>query len=225
VRDIGEIRLYVRQFLDLETEDLPDVLIDTWIKEGYRKVVRATRRWPHFEDVWTATTEAGVAELTLPAAIEEIASIEGPWGILQHVGESAARDDYNRWSAAPTSGDPLAWSKHGGTVRLYPTPSSAIDLRILGYRPPSDWMAGGAGNVPDFPEDCEDALLTWVMHRAYTHQDDPELAAQEAQRFGAAVEEMVSHYVQGDLALPLTFGGGRTQGGRRGAGRPIPWGY
>jgi hypothetical protein len=47
----------------------------------------------------------------------------------------------------------------------------------MGYRRPSDWMAAGAGAVPDFPEEFEDALLAWTLYKAHGHQDDTELAA------------------------------------------------
>jgi hypothetical protein len=224
MRDVGTIRSYVRDFLDLEEDDMGSTLIDTWIMEGFRKIVRTTRRWPYFEDAWTVPTVADTREITLDADVEEIASIEGPYGLLRKTDEGAARDDYNTYTGAPTSGTPAAYSKHANVVRLYPTPSEVVSLRVLGYRAPTAWMTGASGDLPDFPEDCEDALLAWVMHRAYTHQDDTELAAFEAQRFQSAVDEMVGHHVQDDLGAPLVIGGGRRKPRMPAGERPIPWG-
>ena len=224
MRSVDQIRSYVREYLDLEEEDMGNTLIDAWIREGYRKVIRAARRWPFFESTWTVVTVAGTAEVSLSGTVDEINAIEGPYGQLRKMDEASARDDFNPYSLRPQSGQPIAWTKHASTVRIYPTPDTTYSLRVLGWRAPLDWMADGAGATPDFPEECEDTLLAWVMHRAYTHQDDPELAAAEAQRFAASLNEMVSHHTQDDLGAPGVLGGGRRRPTHFTGERPIPWG-
>lgn len=219
MRDVGTIRQYVREFLDLEAEDLSDVLIDTWIVEGYRKLVRATRRVPFFEASWDLDVVAGESTYNTPEDLQEIDAIEGPWGNLVMMDEAQARHDYNLYRAVPQSGQPEVFTRRGGQVRIWPTPDADYTLRVLGWRKPADWFVQGAGSVPDMPEEWEDALLAWVMHRAYAHQDDPELSSMEAARFQAAAEEAINFDKQGDLAQPLVMGGGR----RRSAGMPAEY--
>lgn len=224
MRDIGQIRTYVREFLDLEVEDVSDLLIDTWISEGYRKIVRPTKRQKHFEATWTIVTVAGTATYERPESLDEVGSIEGPWGMLEYLDEGAARQRFHRFQAIPQTGWPDAWSEHAGQIKLWPVPDAEHELTITGWRKPANWMAGGAGAVPDFDEDMEDALLAWVMHKAYTHQDDPEMAAAEVQRFAAAIEEALEGANQGPLAAPMVMGGTRRRAGGYVGERPIPWG-
>lgn len=224
MRDIAAVRSYVREFLDLEEEDMSNTLIDAWIAEGYRKIVRAAKRWPYFELTWTLTTTADTREVTRPTDLEEVGSVEGPYGNLMYIDHGQAVNDFNQYRAMPSSGTPECWSEHAGVIYIWPTPSEELTLTVTGWRSPADWMAGGSGAVPDFPEDCDDALLAWVMHRAYTHQDDPELAMAEVQRYQAAVDEMVSSAVQAPLAAPLVMGGGRRRPTCIPGERPVPWG-
>jgi hypothetical protein len=227
MRDVGQIRQYVWDFLDLEEEDLPASLIDAWVLEGWRKIVRRTRRWPFFESEWTGTATEGERELSVQGddELDEIDTIEGPYGVLTYCDESQARNDYNVYHGVPTTGHPERWSLHAGTVRIYPTPDQAYEMRVVGWRQPNaEWMDDGTGAEPDMPEDLDDALLSWVMHRAYTHQDDPELAEMEKVRFVEAVDEMVSHHIQGPQAQPMVIGGARKRRTLFAGERPIPWG-
>ena len=47
------IRLAVRTQLDLDETDLPDLLLDLYVQEGYDRMIDMEARWPFFE--WPGT--------------------------------------------------------------------------------------------------------------------------------------------------------------------------
>lgn len=220
MRDLEHIRSYVRTYMDLDDEDIVNDLLDAWALEGYRNIVRRTRRLPFFEASWDLTFTEGEGSQDAPADADELSQLSSDWGPLQHMDEDAARTDFNIYNAGPQTGHPLVWSLREGVLRVWPTPDADYEIHASGWRTPDFTWTATSGGVPDMPDELEDALLAWVMHRAYTHQDDPELAVAELQRYTAAVDEHLSYVVQGPLAAPLIIGGGR-----RRHPTPFPVGY
>lgn len=224
MRDLAGIRRYIWTYLDLDEEDLPADLIDTWVQDGYRQIIQAIRRWPHFEVEVTIQTEPGRRSYPLPPEIEDVLSVDAPWGVLDYIEYTAARDKFHLYGNVQSQGHARAYSIRGGELHVWPLPDASEELVVVGFRAPADWMAGGAGAVPDMPDSLEGALLDWVLYRAHLHQDEPELAAVDRQNFQDALDNAIAWEIKRPSAQPLVMGGDGQRRGSPTIGRPtFPW--
>jgi hypothetical protein len=212
--DLAAIRDFVLTHTDLDSEDLPDRLLDAFCREASRKIERAEKRWPMYESQWTLNTETGVAAYDLTSlasatsdVCRDVSGVSADGKPLRWVGPDEAR------AAAITSGTsgPRAWSQWGNAVTLYPTPSSDAVLDVYGYRAPRDWVAAGSGAEPDMDPDLHLTLATWVLSRAYAQQEDTELASYFAQTFDQELEAFRRRYVDSPPAQPFVLGQGRNE--------------
>lgn len=190
-----EIRTHVRAYLDLEPEDLPDTLIDQWTKEGQFKIYRH-RTWPGAETSTQLTSVADTSEYSLP--VKEVTQITGPHGSLRRM-EAAEAERYFDAGRTSTTSEPRAFSVWGNSVRLWPTPSGAFTYTVRGIKVPrTPFSSGlGAGDPVDLPtSDAQFPLLSWVMHRALVHQDEPEMAMSYKESFDSELERLVHNETQ-----------------------------
>lgn len=215
VMTLGEIRDYVRTHMDIEEEDLPDHVLDIFIREGSRKIEYSEQRWPYFEASATLTTTPGmlaVPKSSVASDIKEVASITLDGRNLS----------WRSMEELQTYGQSMGWprlfSEWGDNFHLWPTPDAEYQLLVRYYRKMRDWVSEGAGAVPDLPEELHNTVAQWALHRAYAQQEDLEQAQvhrtifdQELNEFGRRLTEMPLH-------RPLVMGGrGRTS---RPRGRP-----
>lgn len=173
------IRDFVRDHLDLEPVDLPDRVLDQFVREGSKRVERAESRWPFYEASWTLELRPGdrgpYAVSSLGENVRSLAALEGDRGQLQWVGY----DEYV--SLNPRSregvGRPWAWAEWADELWFHPTPDEAYEIHARGYRKPADWVSNGSGATPDMPEDLHNFIQVWTLSKAYIQQEDPELGA------------------------------------------------
>ena len=200
--DLPSIRIYVRTYLDLEEEDMVDLLIDRWVREGVVRVVRATNRWPFYEstDTHQITTESYI----LPSiALEQISTVEADKqvGPLDYIDISQAEVHFFH-SGTVLVGRPQRYSKWEGGIRIWPAPDDDYQLTIRGYRPIVH------GLTIDLPEDYHEAVLEWVMHKALLHQDEVELAQIHRATFDDLLKTLIAEEKTGEGDFPLIFNGG-----------------
>jgi hypothetical protein len=221
--NVQELRDYPRVMLDLEVDDLPDVLLDRWMAEGFQRIIRRVQRWPHLETSETLVTEADVQAYSLPT-IQKIRSMHGPRGELLWMDESEARQAFWNVTTAFPSSYPKVWSEWGDGVVLWPTPDDAYTVSVTGYRAPLTTWIGVAGEDPDLPERYHEILLSWVMFRTYQQQDDIENAQIERGQFDDGLAELTAD----DMSLPpstagLVLGGQRNRGVSLNSRLPFEW--
>jgi hypothetical protein len=209
---LDELRVYVRQHLDLDESEVPNSLLNVWARDASIKISRTRKRWPFFEASWVLNAEAGVSDYDLTdlalfdPPVDEITSIVRDDRRLVYMGRDEAEAAY------------LPYQEHGGYVtfyniwnnklRLYPTPEGADTLYLRGYRKVTDWVAEGSGAVPDFPEDFHDAVRLYMLAMAYMQQEDIEMAQQFVGAFNAEMDVLKKQYGDAPGAYPLVLGGG-----------------
>lgn len=213
--NVDEFRTHPRLLLDLEEEDLPSVLVDRWVNEGFRRIVHAVQRWPFYETSETVSTVSDTAVYTL-GSVDRVRSMHGPRGELQWMDEAAARDKFWMVTTSVPNGFPRAWSEFGDGVRLWPTPDAAYTVTVLGYRKPLTVWQGIAGEEPDLPVQFHDVLMSWVLFRTYLQQDDPQLADVEFRNFSESMTQMTADV----LSPSQSFAGMVLHGGNRSVGSP-----
>ena len=210
---LEQLRRYVRQHLDLDESEVPNDLLDVWARDATIKISRTRKRWPFFEASWTLTTTVGVRDYDLydlnlfDPAVDEVVSIVRDDRRLMFMGRDEAEAAYLPYQSN-SNGFVSYYNTWGNNLRLYPTPDSADVLDIRGYRKVDDWVSGGAGAVPDFPEDFHDAVRLYMLGMAYMQQEDPEMAQQFLGAFNGEMDLLKKQYGDAPGAYPLVLGGG-----------------
>lgn len=221
---LQQIRDYVRLHLDLEIEDLPDQVLDFFIREGTRRIERAEPRWPFYEQSYQLTQLTGVESIlksTVGADLDQITAIvhNDP---LKHVplvwvGFDAFQELRSQRAA---QGRPRFFAEQAGLLFFFPTPDIDYDFTVFGYRKPLDWVADGAGGVPDMPDELHNTIAVWAVSKAYAQQEDPELASLYERQFADELNEFRRRLVITPHNQPLVLNGGAAPDPTRNLVRP-----
>ena len=207
---LQNIRDHARSILDLDTTDLPDAMMDLWIREATFRVERYKHRWPFYESTWSFATASAVKDYAFTAIgtgdLREPVRLSGPNFELTYIGADEGDQGFLRNQTA--TGDPVYWRVWGSTIRLYPTPGGVATINVRGYRNPIDWVAVGAGGQPDMPDDLHQCIVQWTLHRAYLQQEDVEMASMYSQMFSTTLDAFASNLTDAPGAQPLVLGGG-----------------
>lgn len=206
---LDELRVYVRQHLDLDESELPNSLLDVWARDASTKIARARKRWPFYETSWTLTVGGDVSDYAVSALSpvpDEITSVVRDDRRLVYIGRDEAEAAYLPYQQ--NSGYVTYWNVWGDTLRLYPTPSGTDLLRLRGYRKAIDWVASGAGATPDFPDEFHDAIRLYLLAMAYLQQEDPEMGQQFIGAFNAEMDLLKKQFGDAPGSYPLVLGGG-----------------
>lgn len=206
---LQNIRDHVRTSLDVDTTDIPDAILDQWIRDGWRRVIRRVRRWPFMEKLTTLNTVGGTANYTyatINANCEEIIDLNGPnWRIRQKSPELAERVYPRSYTG---QGEPVIWSRWQDTVTLYPTPGAVYSIQVRYYEKPIEWVTGGAASTPSqLPDDFHDLIAIWALHRAHAQQEDLDLAAYQKKVFDENLETLRKAFEHRFVDNPLVLGG------------------
>lgn len=201
--DLQAIRDYVRNHMELEQDDLPDPLLDTFIREGARKVESSEQRWPFYEAMFDVTV-GSAGETTLAAIsplLKRISGIRTPSGFF--LKWLTLEDAQLRFSSTSSSTEPTHYSTYGSQVFLFPAPSTDTVFKVLGYRRQEDWVSAGSGEEPDMPVELHNTVALWALHRAYAQQEDLEQSALYERLFSAELNELGRRICEMPLDRPL----------------------
>jgi hypothetical protein len=180
--NLQQMRDFVRLQLDLDDTDLPDLLLDTYVQEGYDRVLELEQRWPFFESEWPVETDAtGAATMPVDASVMEMV-ITPDGRLLSRIPTRLAVLKFPPGQSS--SGNPTCWTGVNRAFRVLPAPGSATDLTVYGFRMGSDWIAivGASGEC-----DCDRRLhipICWyACSLGYANQEDEVLEATYLNRF------------------------------------------
>jgi len=208
---LQQIRDYVRAALDLEIEDMPDVLLDMYIREGSKRIERAEPRWPFYEVLtsWPLTVNPFLAYplTSIVANLDQVASISlENFGPLKWVGA----DVYSELQAQSpdAAGRPVYYTQWGVNLLFHPTVDATYNTIVRGYRSATDWVAAGAGEQPDMPDELHNTVATWALSKAYAQQEDPELSALYERQFADELNEFRRRLLVTPPQQPLVLNGG-----------------
>lgn len=216
MKTLSELRQYIYDFLDVESFDIPEALLNTWAKEGYDRIIKMERRIPHFEDTFAAVTTSGIGSVTRPAELDSTGWVTADGRILEPLDHRLAYDEFVGWDGAAHEGEPTHYSTHGDQLHLWPIPTSEMTVTIHGWRRPLAWVAN-AGR-PDMPEHFESVLLSFMLYRAYGHQGLIEDAQAERAEFESQLGQLHQWETSMPTDRPMIMNGGT----RRGRSGPAP---
>jgi hypothetical protein len=210
----GAIRSFVRTHLDVDADELPNELLDTFMRDGVIRIISYFDESPIWLQVdYGFATVVGqqsydldsTAGLISPKPLQAIDDVRGPLYSLSPRPHRQIRSEYR--TDAPT-GTPQNYSIWGRSLYLWPKPAKAEVYQILGVRQPNwDWLTSPT-QVPDLPEEFHPLIAQWALARSYAQQDDPEMANFYRGEFSTELKNIAQRWRSNLTAQPLVLNGG-----------------
>ena len=184
------LRQTVRDITDLDAEDLPDALLDLYIRDGYYRILDLEKRWTFLEKSFTFNTVANQRAYPIDNftadPISEVVSIVDNTGVgqrLDMIGYDMAEQTYN--GAYDTAGDPLFYAVWEDKIHLFPKPNNVRQLVVRAYREPQDWIT--VDDDVDASPSLHFPLVYYACSRVYQRLEDSAMAAVYKQSFDEGV--------------------------------------
>lgn len=181
--NLNQIRVFVRTQLDLDETDLPDILLDLYVQDGYDHIISLENRWPFFETTWSVAIPTGLGA-TLPVDADTIESLIAPGG--RRMWRVDPRWGEDNFGGDTTGGTSRYWSQINRTITLYPPSASDLVCYARGFRKPTDWIAGGASAEVDADTRLHLPICWYACSVGYAQQEDEVLEATYLNRFHEA---------------------------------------
>ena len=181
--NVDGLRLAVRTQLDLDEEDLPNLLLDMFLQDGYDRIISLEVRWPFFETLWQVPVIGGAVSVELPANARMVESIFGPNGRILRIDSRACRGRFrfaavrSRWHPAILDPD----RQHDLSVARAGRANTT--LRMRGFRAPTDWIAQGASAEVDADIRLHLPIVWYACAVGMAQQEDEVLEATYMNRF------------------------------------------
>ena len=209
------LRSTVRDITDLDTTDLPDSLLNLYIRDGYYRILDLEKRWSFLEKSFTFSTVAEQRAYTISAftadPIGQIVSVVDNSGTgmrLEMVGFDMAEETYI--GAYDTSSNPLFYAFWEGKIHLYPKPNNVRTLSVRAYREPIDWVTTG-GNVDASPS-LHFPLAYYACSRIYQRLEDTVMANDYKKAFDEGVILAKNNIMKPASHAHLRLSQGQTSG-------------
>lgn len=174
-------RNFVRTYLDTDTTELPDSLLDVFMDEAQTRIERSSRQWRFYQveyDLATVASDATYTFATIDANLRDVTVVQGERWQLEPISHESAMTRWANWTGIS---EPTHWSAWSDVLYLWPTPDAVYNLNVRGYRKmvrPAD-----AGTPFDFPEDFHPLIVEYTLARVYEQQDDDVMSRQKFDRF------------------------------------------
>ena len=220
--NLQELRDYIRMQLDMDSEELPNGMLDSYLSEAYLRMISMENHWPFFESRWTVD-KLGGGEILLPPDCDPsglYSVIDGDNGMrLVQVANEQAEDNFNQIA---TTTMPVYYTIWAGVLRLWPDPDTDRVIHLRGYRYPINWMAGGAGAEVDADVRLHIILAHYAIALSYAQQEDEILEDLYMKRFAAGFAAARQAICNPRHNRPLIYAGGLPLGGV--GHQPVVWG-
>ncbi len=210
----ADIRAAVRQITDLDSDDLPDALLNLYIRDGYYRILDTEKRWSFLEYSFTFNTRTGVRAYEIASITDEplgqvvsIVDNRGTGYRLDMIGYDMAEQTYI--GSYDSNSDPLFYAVWGGSIHLYPKPNNVRTLTARGYREPFDWQTEG-GDV-DAPASLHFALVYYACSRVYQQLEDSAMAEMYKRAYDEGVALAVRNATTPTSHNPLIMAHGQTR--------------
>jgi hypothetical protein len=221
--NLQQIREYIRMQLDMDEEELPNPMLDSYIIEAYQRMMSMENRWPSFEQRWEVGLALGDTEVTLPPDCDPaglFSVIDASSGMrLVQVSNEQAEDNFAQIATTTT---PVYYSIWGGKLRLWPSLDTDRPLHLRGYRLPTTWWDQGAGAEVDADPRLHILLAHYSIALSYAQQEDEVLEDVYMKRFTAGFMAARNAICNPRHHRPLIYAGGLPLGGTGAA--PMVWG-
>jgi hypothetical protein len=157
----------------MDSEELPNALLDSYLQEGYTRTISMENRWPFFETTWSVSS-VGDTYVPIPTdcntqQITAFTDLTTGYRLMQ-VAPELAEDNFITGVSVT---QPVYYTIWGDRITLWPHYSGdARDFLIRGYRYESNWMIGGAAAEVDADPRLHQLLVHYAIALCYAQQED-----------------------------------------------------
>jgi hypothetical protein len=209
---LTDVRLMVRNISDLDTTDLPNSVLDDFVKEAFQRIIVLERRWPKYQETYTFNTVVNQRAYTI-ATIGDIREVISLVDTITS-GSRLTMIPYDNaeeiWLGnTDVASRPYFYALWDSALHLYAKPDAVYSITLRAYRNPLyTWLT----TITD-PIDCDEwfhiLLVYFVLSRVYQRQEDPELSQMYLKSFEEGVAMARRDLMKTPSARPMLLSGGR----------------
>jgi hypothetical protein len=209
---LTDVRLMVRNISDLDTTDLPNSVLDDFVKEAFQRIIVLERRWPMYQETYTFNTVANQRAYTIATIgdIREVISLVDTTTSGSRLTMIPYDNAEEIWLGnTDTPSRPYFYALWDSQLHLYAKPDGIYSITVRAYRNPVyTWLT----SITD-PIDCDEwfhiLLVYFVLSRVYQRQEDPDLSQMYLKSFEEGVAMARRDLMKTPSARPLLLSGGR----------------
>lgn len=209
--NLQELRDAVRSQVDLDDEELPDSMVDLYLRDAFQQTISRRQNWPFYEASWMVAFD-NVSSVQVPADLDSVVRVRllptnQPLDFIDHMFAE------QRGLHSLAGGQPSHWSVFAGQMHLWPPPGGGLlTVNVAGYRKPSDWVSSGPSAEPDCDERLVVPMVWFACSLVYAYQEDEVLENQYAMRFERSVSAVINDVMRVRDDWPKVVFGGYTRG-------------
>ena len=209
---LTDVRLMVRNISDLDTTDLPNSVLDDFVKEAFQRIIVLERRWPKYQETYTFNTVVNQRPYTI-ATIGDIREVIS----LVDTSTSGSRLTMIPYDNAEeiwlgntdVASRPYFYALWDSALHLYAKPDAVYSITVRAYRNPLYTWLTTITNPIDCDEWFHILLVYFVLSRVYQRQEDPELSQMYLKSFEEGVAMARRDLMKTPSARPMLLSGGR----------------
>ena len=226
--DLQALRDHIRNYLDIEVDEVSDGMLDSYLREGYRRIVRFGPSWSWLQKEWVYQVPDGWNKVAFGAGgLEDARTIDTVVYNLSdtthYLLEWMDHAEATRCFSGTVVSRPTRWSRLGTDLYVWPQNGGVTDLTLTGQREPTDWVTAGAAAEPDCPRDFDLVLAKWAIAAEAQRQEDMELATYHRTNFTEDLQILWNEDSRMPAAAPLVIGGDGSRMPARYEGLRMPY--
>jgi len=209
---LTDVRLMVRNISDLDTTDLPNSVLDDFVKEAFQRIIVLERRWPKYQETYTFNTVVNQRPYTISTIgdIREVISLVDTTTSGSRLTMIPYDNAEEIWLGnTDVASRPYFYALWDGQLHLYAKPDAVYPITVRAYRNPVyTWLTSITQTI-----DCDEwfhiLLVYFVLSRVYQRQEDPELSQMYLKSFEEGVAMARRDLMKTPSARPMLLSGGR----------------
>ena len=217
-----DMAAFVRKQADTDADDAPDLTLRVYARAAYNDIRRRVFPWPDKKTAFNFTTVPGQAfypytGMTAPD-LDYVISVATPTDMLGYINPEQYLD-----KGGSSTGEPLLYSADVNGMYIHPTPTSAVQVSVVGYRKFKEWPISNA-DEPDLDRVFDEVICWYMLERYYEAQEDLELAELYARDYEQALNNQIEGALRGNASVagPRIFGN-QTLGNEFGVSTTTVW--
>lgn len=214
--DVGTIKSYIRNHLEMDDEELPDALLDVYLQDAFDRTMAYDNRWPRYEKTWQVSQVPNETTITLPPDLNRpsimtvISAADGYRLVMAD--PSNAEQVFLDGNTSVQTGAPVYYSVWQNKMTLWPQPGTLpYDLTVRAYRQPV-WTSASS-DVPDLDDRLHVTLAYYAMSLVYAQQEDEILEGVYMARWQRDLSQQMKTILEAPHHRPLVLHGGAMIGG------------
>ncbi len=209
---LTDVRLMVRNISDLDTTDLPNSVLDDFVKEAFQRIIVLERRWPKYQETYTFNTVVNQRPYTIATIgdIREVISLVDTTTSGSRLTMIPYDNAEEIWLGnTDVASRPYFYALWDGQLHLYAKPDAVYPITVRAYRNPVYTWLTSITQAIDCDEWFHILLVYFVLSRVYQRQEDPDLSQMYLKSFEEGVAMARRDLMKTPSARPMLLSGGR----------------